>query len=69
MKTKDAIEFFGDRKAIADALGIWPQAVYRWGDEVPPLRAYQLREIMEAKRMEDELWSELNKKVLEGEGL
>jgi hypothetical protein len=49
MKTQDAIEFFGSRKAIADALGIWPQSVYNWGDEVPPLRAYQLREIMDKK--------------------
>jgi DNA-binding transcriptional regulator YdaS (Cro superfamily) len=47
MKTQDAIEFFGSRKAIADALGIWPQSVYNWDEEVPRLRAYQLREIMD----------------------
>ena len=61
MKTQDAIEFFGSRKAIADALGIWPQSVYNRGDEVPPLRAYQLRERMEEKQIENELDEELNR--------
>ena len=30
--------------AIAAALGITTQAVYRWGDDVPILRVFQLRE-------------------------
>lgn len=49
MKTKDAIEFFGSLKKLADALGVWPQAVYRWGEDVPPLRAYQIKELMGEK--------------------
>jgi transcriptional repressor of cell division inhibition gene dicB len=48
MKTADAISYFGSRKKMADALGIWPQGIYRWGEEVPPLRAFQIREIMAA---------------------
>jgi hypothetical protein len=46
MKTKDAIETFGSIKEIAAALGLTVQAIYAWGEDVPPLRAYQLREII-----------------------
>lgn len=46
MKTEDAIKAFGSAKALADALGIWPQAVYAWGDTVPELRAYQIKDIL-----------------------
>jgi hypothetical protein len=49
MKTADAIQAFGTKAAIAQALNITPQAVSYWGDEVPELRAYQLRDIL-AKR-------------------
>jgi len=54
MKTQDAIKEFGGRKALADALGIWPQAVYNWGDDVPELRAYQIREILTKKGNTDD---------------
>lgn len=54
MKTSDAIAWFGSRKKMADALGVWPQGIYRWGDDVPPLRAYQIKEIMEAKPQSQE---------------
>ena len=50
MKTKEAIEAFGSAKALADVLGIWPQAVYRWGEDVPDLRAYQIKEILAARK-------------------
>ena len=53
MKTEEAVKAFGSRKALADALGVWPQAVYSWGDDVPDLRAYQIKEIM-AKRGQDD---------------
>ena len=46
MKTQDAIELFGGRKALADALGIWPQAIYKWGEHVPDLRRFQIEEIV-----------------------
>jgi DNA invertase Pin-like site-specific DNA recombinase len=50
MKTLEAIKQFGGVPKIAKALGISVQAVYRWGDFVPPLRAYQLREISEVNK-------------------
>lgn len=46
MKTDDAIRRFGSAKALADALGIWPQAVYKWGEDVPELRKYQIEKII-----------------------
>jgi hypothetical protein len=46
MTTDEAIKAFGSRKALADALGIWPQAVYGWGDKVPELRVYQIKDIL-----------------------
>lgn len=33
-------------RELAAALGITVQAVYSWGDDVPPLRAYQIKEIL-----------------------
>lgn len=42
MKTKDAIEFFGGIKPLADVLGIWPHNINRWGDTVPMARQYEL---------------------------
>jgi len=35
MKTKEAIQFFGGLKPLADALGIWPQASLSLGRECP----------------------------------
>jgi hypothetical protein len=46
MRTKEAIAAFGGVKEMADALGIWPQAIYAWGATVPELRQYQIREIL-----------------------
>ena len=52
MKTNDAIEKFGGVRALAEALGIWPQAVYAWGEDVPKLREYEIREILAIKGKE-----------------
>lgn len=49
MKTEDAIKAFGSPKELAAALGITREAIYQWGDDVPELRAYQIRELL-AKR-------------------
>lgn len=43
MKTKDAISHFGGIKPLADALGIWPHNIARWGDTVPIARQYELQ--------------------------
>ena len=42
MKTKDAIEHYGGIKQLAEALGIWPHNISRWGEFVPSARAYEL---------------------------
>jgi hypothetical protein len=50
MYTNDAIAILGgSRRAAAEALGISRQAVGKWGRYVPPLRAYQVREIQAAR--------------------
>lgn len=45
MKTSEAINLFGNVANLARALDISVQAVYQWGDTVPPLRAFQIRDI------------------------
>ena len=42
MKTQDAIDYFGGRQQLADALGISRPATYEWGEKVPELRQYQI---------------------------
>lgn len=47
MRTSDAITAFGSKGNIAKILKLTPAAISRWGGTVPPLRAYQLREILD----------------------
>jgi DNA invertase Pin-like site-specific DNA recombinase len=49
MKTTEALKIFGSVRGIAKALGISVQAVHRWGDSVPHLRAYQIRDLQVAR--------------------
>ena len=49
MTVQEAVTIFGTKKAIAEVLGIHPQAVYQWGVDIPPLRTYQLKEILKQK--------------------
>lgn len=49
MKVADAVRYFGSVQALADELGISPQAVYKWESEVPPLRAYELEELTDGE--------------------
>ena len=42
MKKKDAIDYFGSARALAEALGISRQAVYQWPDTVPDTQMYKL---------------------------
>lgn len=49
MKTKQAAEFFGSKKKLANALGISPSAVTMWGDDVPELRQYQIEQLTKGK--------------------
>lgn len=42
MKTELAVDYFGTKAAIADALGIKRSAVSQWGGTIPQGRAYQI---------------------------
>lgn len=42
MRTEEAIAHFGGIKKLADALGVWPQVIYQWGDAPPISRQYEL---------------------------
>jgi hypothetical protein len=45
MRKEHALSLFGNNASeLARVLGIKPQAVYQWGECIPELRAYQLRE-------------------------
>lgn len=46
MKKAEVVRYFGSVRATAEALRIKSPAVSQWGDDVPPLRAYQIKEIM-----------------------
>ena len=45
MKTQDAVEALGSKRAIAKVLDISTQAVYGWGIIVPELQARRLERI------------------------
>ena len=45
MNTSEAIKRAGGVAALAKMLGISHQAIYNWGERVPELRAYKLREM------------------------
>lgn len=50
MTKKEALDLFdGSARALAEALGITEQAVHQWGDTVPELRVYQIKELGKAK--------------------
>jgi hypothetical protein len=46
MKTQEAVNHFGSIRKLAAALDVSVQAIYKWGEDVPQLRAYQLRAMM-----------------------
>jgi len=54
MKKTDALQHFASERGIAEALGISVQAVNKWGEDVPPLRAYQLQEIIRRDQLKAE---------------
>jgi len=49
MKKKDVIEHFGSVSSLAEALGITPEAIYQWGDDVPSSREFQIQVITDGK--------------------
>lgn len=52
MKTKDAIDLFDTPLQLAAALGITRAAIYQWGETVPPLREYQIKDLLAARSRE-----------------
>ncbi|WP_345845654.1 Cro/CI family transcriptional regulator [Shewanella algae] len=54
MKTSMAIDHFETATALANALGITKSSVSQWGDNVPPLRAYQLERITNGQLKADD---------------
>jgi hypothetical protein len=42
LKTEEAVRWYGGVKRLADALGVWPQVVYKWGDRPPMARQYEI---------------------------
>lgn len=42
MKTEEAIAHYGSLKKLADALDVWPQVIYQWGEAPPMSRQYEL---------------------------
>jgi hypothetical protein len=54
MYKKDAINHFGSAANLAAALKITKGSISQWGDKVPPLRAYQLAELIKTPRSANE---------------
>ena len=50
MDTEKAIKLFGSVKLLAEALGITNKAVYQWGKNVPALRAYEIKDILQRRK-------------------
>lgn len=42
MTTREAIDHFGGKRELAEALGVWPHVIYRWGSHPPMARQYEL---------------------------
>jgi len=51
--TEEAIQHFGSLKRLADALGVWPQVIYRWGEHPPMARQYEIEVKTEGKLRAD----------------
>ena len=42
MKTQEAIDYFGGLRKLAEAMDVWPQVIYQWGETPPMGRQYEL---------------------------
>ncbi|ARG87781.1 Cro/CI family transcriptional regulator [Pseudomonas aeruginosa] len=54
MNMNEAIQHFGSKKKLAEALGIRPSAVTQWGESIPVGRQYQLQVISKNKLKADQ---------------
>lgn len=57
MTVQDAMRVLGcpTKAALARALGVSRQNIHAWGDVVPELRRYQIREMARIKKAHDAL--------------
>lgn len=53
MKLDDAINYFGSKKKLAEALSIGRSAITNWGDEIPEARQYQIQILTKGKLKAD----------------
>tara|TARA_R110001599_G_scaffold100770_8_gene258124 strand:- start:7664 stop:7837 length:174 start_codon:yes stop_codon:yes gene_type:complete len=53
MKATEAINFFGSKSKLADALGIDRSAVTLWGAKIPLGRQYQIQVLTNGKLKAD----------------
>ena len=49
MRKSEVIAAFGTARNLAESLGITEQSVSQWGEDVPELRAFQIRQIMQER--------------------
>ncbi|HBO3136752.1 TPA: helix-turn-helix domain-containing protein [Pseudomonas aeruginosa] len=54
MNMNEAIQHFGSKKKLAEALGIRPSAVTQWGESIPVGRQYQIQVISKNKLKADQ---------------
>lgn len=54
MTTDEAIKAFGGIKPLADALGIWPTAIYQWGERVPVRRQEQIEAMLQERETQED---------------
>ena len=45
IRVDDAVRYFGSKAELARCLQISPQALTGWGEYIPELRAYKLRDM------------------------
>ena len=49
MRTDETVEYFGDKKTLAIAIGITPSAIGNWGELVPMGRRKSIRMAMKER--------------------
>jgi len=50
MKTQEAEIYFGSKRKLAEALKLSVQAIYKWGENVPRLREYEIKDLMKRRK-------------------
>lgn len=69
MRTEEAVEIFGTKNALAEAIGISPSAVYQWGDDIPVSRIKSVQLAIQAKADDLEREAKSLRSMSQGGGL